>query len=29
MSNNDFCWGDMENAAEDLSYVPIDGIKWN
>ncbi|CAF3848377.1 unnamed protein product [Rotaria sordida] len=29
MSNNDFCWADMENSREDLNYVSIDGIKWS
>jgi nucleoside-diphosphate-sugar epimerase len=28
-SNNDFCWVDMDNAKEDLNYVPQDGEKWN
>ena len=28
-SNNDFYWVDMDNAKEDLNYVPQDGAKWN
>jgi nucleoside-diphosphate-sugar epimerase len=28
-SNNDFCWVDMENAKQDLNYVPQDGAKWS
>ncbi|CAF4959280.1 unnamed protein product [Rotaria sp. Silwood1] len=29
LSNNDYCWVDMDNGREDLNYMPQDGARWN